>query len=161
MIKLGFSLQSSYTAPMDEVLRLLRELGFYAVSLLWQRGGPLDTIMDAAARYGLAAQSLHGPVRGIPAMWSRDDRCSAPLLQDFLDAADACALYGVPILVVHSWSGLEYTFREDDLYFGNFDTLIAYAQRKGIQIAFENLEGPEYLSALMDHYRDCPTVGFC
>ena len=161
MTKLGFSLQSSYTVPMPEVLRLLRDIGFHAVSPLWQRGSQLDTAMEAAARCGLAIQSLHGPVRGIPSLWSRDRDCSAPLLQDFLDAADACARYKVPVLVIHSWTGLDYAFREAELFFDNFDVLVEHARQRGIRIAFENLEGPEYLDALMSRYRDVSSVGFC
>ena len=161
MQKIGFSLQNSYAAPMPEVLRMLRDIGFHAVSPVWQRDSNLDTIAKTAVQCGLVIQSLHGPLRGLPNMWSRDNDRSAPLLKDFLDAADTCADYGIPMLVVHSWSGLEYSFRESELYFGNFDRLVDHANNQGVQIAFENLEGPEYLDALMTRYRDCPTVGFC
>ena len=63
--------------------------------------------------------------------------------------------------MVHSWGGLNYTFREENLYFGNFDRLVEHAQAKGIQIAFENLEGPEYLHALLERYKDLSSVGLC
>lgn len=161
MQKVGFSLQSSYGVPMADVLRLLRDIGFHAVSPGWKRDEELDVILNTAARCGLCVQSLHGPLRGLPAMWSRDTTCAAPLLLDFLDAADACAAYGIPVLVVHSWTGLDYTFQKSELYFDNFNTLVEHAHSKHIQIAFENLEGPEYLAALMDHYRDDPAVGLC
>ena len=161
MQKIGFSLQTSYSAPMPEVLRMLRDLGVHAVSPVWKRDGDLERTTESAARCGLAIQSLHGPLRGLPAMWSRDRDCSSPILQDFLDATDACAAYGIPVLVVHSWTGLEYTFQKEALYFGNFDVLVNHACKKGVQIAIENLEGPEYLAALMDRYRDCGFVGLC
>ena len=161
MQKIGFSLQTSYARPMPDVLRLLRDIGFHAVSPVWQKNSDLDVIAETAAQCGLTLQSLHGPLRGLANMWNRDSACSGPLLQDFLDAADACADYNIPLLVVHSWSGLDYSFRAEDLYFGNFDHLVNYAQQKGILIAFENLEGPEYLAALMSRYSGCPAVGFC
>ena len=159
MQKIGFSLQSSYSLPMTDVLRLLRDIGFHAVSPGWTRDGILHTILETAAQCGLCIQSIHGPLRGLPSMWSRDD--AASLLRDFMDAADVCAAYDIPILVVHAWTGLDYTFHKDTLYFDNFDRLVAHAHNQGVQIAFENLEGPEYLAALMDRYADCPDVGFC
>ena len=161
MHKIGFSLQTSYSLPIPEVLRILRHLGVHAISPVWQRDGDLDSVVNTAARCGLTLQSLHGPLRGLPAMWSRDRSCSSAILQDFLDSADACAAFGIPILVVHSWTGLEYTFQQETLFFDNFDTLVNHACKRGVQIAFENLEGPEYLDALMTRYRDCPTVGLC
>lgn len=35
------------------------------------------------------------------------------------------------------------------------------ADRAGIALSFENVEGEEYLAALMDAFSDCPHVGFC
>ena len=161
MQKVGFSLQGNYSLPMPEVLRLLRDSGFSAVSPLWQRDADLDNTANAAVRCGLELQSLHGPLRGLPGMWCRKEEGSASILADCLASADACAVYGIPVLVIHSWTGLQYTFREDDLYFGHFDRLVERAHNSGIRIAFENLEGAEYLDALMARYQDCEAVGFC
>lgn len=155
MQKIGFSLQNSYTAPIPEVLRLLKAVGFDAVSPVWQRDVNLKELVDTAAACGLILQSLHAPFRGLPEMWRQGE---APILQDLLRSAEDCAHYGIPVLVVHSWGGLDYTFREADLHFDNFDRLVEYAHSKGLQIAFENLEGPEYLCALLDRYGD---VGLC
>ena len=91
-------------------------------------------------------------------MWCREE---SPIVCDCLQAADDCAACGIPLLVIHSWTGLQYTFREDDLYFGHFDRLVERAHNSGIRIAFENLEGAEYLDALMARYQDCEAVGFC
>lgn len=161
MCKIGFSLQSSYTTPMPDVLKLLCDIGFDAVSPLWQREMNVNDIVSTAYQCGLTIQSLHGPFRGLPEMWNRDETCSAPILQDLLCAADDCAAYGIPVMVVHSWGGLDYTFREASLCFDNFDRLVERADANGICIAFENLEGPEFLAALMARYRDTQTVGFC
>lgn len=161
MQKIGFSLDGKYSAPMPDVVRLLRDSGFHAVSPLWQRDVCLDDVMNTAVSCGLMLQSLHGPLRGLPGMWSHDEASSASILRDCLDSADTCAAYGIPLLVIHSWNGIDYTFREKDLYFGNFDQLVDRAVCHGIRIAFENLEGAEYLDALMERYSGCDAVGLC
>jgi len=160
MEKLGFSLQSSYTLPMPQVIDLLADTGFCAVSPVWQRDGNLTEIVRQAMKRNLTVQTLHGPMR-VAAMWSRDPEIARPILQNLLQSAADCAAADIPVLVVHSWNGLNYTFRKEDLCFDHFDALVSYAERAGIRIAFENLEGAEFLTALMDRYAHCQTVGYC
>lgn len=161
MVRFGFSLQDSYILPMPEVIDLLADTGFCAISPSWKRDGDLEEIVRQARRRDLTLQSLHGPLRGMPAMWSSDHETAAPILQDLLQSAADGAEFDIPLLVVHPWNGVNYTFRQEDLCFDHFDTLVEHATRKGIRIAFENLEGPEFLAALLDRYDGCETVGFC
>lgn len=161
MQKIGLSLQGSYSKPMPEVLKLLRAIGFDAVSPVWQRDGDLAEIVRHAREQSLTVQSLHGPVRGMPAVWSPDPEIFQPILRDLLQSAIDCNRYEIPVLVIHPWNGVEYTFRKDSLYFAHFDTLVTLAEQENITIAFENLEGPEYLAALMERYRGSNAVGFC
>lgn len=161
MEKFGFSLQSSYTLPMQQVIDLLADAGFSAISPGWQRDVDLENTVQWARSRNLTIQSLHGPLRGMPAMWSQDSETARPILQDLMQSATDCAGFDIPILVVHPWNGVDYTFRQPSLCFDHFDALVTHAQTAGIYIAFENLEGPEYLAALMDRYTGCRTVGFC
>lgn len=161
MAKIGFSLQSSYVQPMPEVLNMLAGLGVHAVSPLWQQNQSTEDLVNHAVRCGLTIQSLHGPLRGLADLWDPDENHSRLILQHLLQSVDDCASLDIPVLVVHSWTGLQYTFSRETLFFDNFDRLVSYAGEQGVQIAFENLEGPEYLSALMDRYTGIPSVGFC
>lgn len=161
MEKLGFSLQDSYALPMPQVFDLLADTGFCAVSPGWQRDGNLDEIVRLAKLRNLSVQTLHGPLRGMPTMWGQDPEIARPLLQDLMQSATDCAKFEIPILVVHPWNGVNYTFCKEDLCFDHFDTLVTHAENLGICIAFENLEGPEFLSELMNRYTGSRTVGFC
>lgn len=160
-MKFGFSLQEKYALPMPDVVDLLADTGFCAISPGWQRDvDPEDTVRRACSRH-MILQSLHGPLRGMPAMWSRDPETAKPILQDLLDSATACADLGFPLLVVHPWNGVDYTFSPEGLCFDHFDALVIHAEKLGIRVAFENLEGPEYLAALLERYGHCRTVGYC
>lgn len=161
MIKLGFSLQEHYNLPMAQVIKLLADTGFCAVSISWKRDQDLASLVSLANDHHLQVQSLHGPIRTVADLWNRNKKIAQPALQDFLDAATDCAKFGIPTLVVHTWYGKEYTFCKEDLCFDCFDTLVAHAQQLGVSIAFEHLEGPEYFAELMDRFRDDPGVGFC
>jgi sugar phosphate isomerase/epimerase len=161
MVRFGFSLQDSYILPTAEVIDLLADTGFCAISPAWKRNSDLAETVRQAQKRNLEIQSLHGPLRGMPAMWSHDPSTAAPILQDLLQSAADGAELDIPLLVVHPWNGLNYTFSRESLCFDHFDTLVEHAARKGIRIAFENLEGAEYLAALLERYADCDTVGFC
>lgn len=161
MEKYGFSLQDSYAVPMPLVLDLLADTGFCAVSPGWQREQPLDGLIRHSRYRSLTVQSLHGPLRGMPAMWSPDPETAGPILQDLLQSAEDCARLDIPLLVVHPWNGVDYTFAQDGLCFRHFDALVDRVRQFGIRVAFENLEGPEYLAALLDRYTPSDGVDFC
>ncbi len=160
-MKLGFSLDHSYPLPAAQVVDLLADTGFCAISPGWQSEGSWKAAVRQACARDLTVQSLHGPLRGMPAMWSRDPATAQPLLKDLLQSATDCAEANIPLLVVHPWNGVDYTFSPDSLCFDHFDKLVRHAEELGITVAFENLEGPEFLAALMTRYAHSKAVGFC
>lgn len=158
---IGFSLETKYDRPMAQVISLLKQAGFSAVSPVWTTARELACIAACAREQGMTLQSLHAPPKGISVLWQPDPTASAPLMQAMLECIDACTRLQIPVLVVHGWQGTPYTFCKEDLYFHHFDRLVEHAQDAGVSIAFENLEGEEYLAALLDRYRHCRHVGFC
>ena len=158
MGKIGFSLQENYALPRQEVLRILKNAGFDGISPPWQGRQDFKEIAKTAKEFGLAIHSLHAPHDRNCQLWEQTD---SPMLQQTLACLDACQEWDIPILVLHPWGRFDYTFREEDLCFDNFDRLVAYATQKGVKIAFENLQGPEYLMALLDRYAGNSSVGYC
>ena len=49
MEKLGFSLQERYSLPMSQVIDLLADTGFCAVSLTWDRSGDNESVVRHAS----------------------------------------------------------------------------------------------------------------
>lgn len=161
MIDLGFSLQPQYNLPVAKVIELLAESGFSAVSPLWSPELNLDHLISCADAHNMKLQSLHAPHKGISKLWKPDTPDSIEAQANIMRCVDACAQFHIPIMVLHCWSGVIYTFPEEPLDFRFFDSLVDYAKQRGISIAMENLEGEEYLDAVMTRYRDQPHIGFC
>ncbi len=159
--KIGISLGANYSKPIEEVIEMLARIGFDAISPTWRAEEELHRIAKLAKENDLSLQSLHAPFTKAAAMWSRDPAVFSPAKEELLKAVDLCRDCAIPVMVVHAWIGFDYTFCKDDLYFENFDALVQKAKQNGVQIAFENTEGEEYLFALMNRYKDEPTVGFC
>ena len=83
-MKIGFSLQTSYALPMEQALPLLRQAGFDAISPVWQADSQMETIANTAAKCGLTLQSLHGQLRGIPYMWSREGEARDKIIHELM-----------------------------------------------------------------------------
>lgn len=159
--KIGISIRSSYSVPMEEVLQMIKNIGFDAVSPAWKSSEELHSVTKFAEEIGLEVQSLHAPFERIANLWSREEQTYAPVKKELFEAIDACQRCHIPVMVSHAWIGFDYTFDEDDLNFTHFDDLVRYAKERQVKIAFENTEGIEYLYALMSRYEGDETVGFC
>ena len=159
--KIGIAIANKYCLPMADILKMLKQIGFDAVSPNYSKDGNLEETISEAQNSGLEIHYMHAPFSKAADMWSTDENVCTPALNELLDALKICHRFDIPILVVHTWIGFEYDFDGENLNFKNFDKLVDTATEYGVKIAFENTEGEEYLFALMDHFSQNKTVGFC
>lgn len=146
---------------MEQMVGLLADAGFSTVSPLWSADLDLDRLAGWVQKKGMELSFIHASHKGVPLLWEPENEASQPVTQGILDAIDACDRFGIPMLVAHCWQGLGYTFPTAPLDFRNVDAVVERAVSKGIGIAFENLEGEEYLAAVLERYRELPQIGFC
>ncbi|MBQ7118755.1 MAG: TIM barrel protein [Oscillospiraceae bacterium] len=161
MPRIGFSLQNEYPVPVSEILPLLKKHGFDTVSPVWSPELDLTALSASAKALSLKIQSVHAPHKGVYSLWSELNGQSRGVFENIFRSIDDCARFEVPILVMHGWNGFDYNFNEDELNFCNFDKIVHHAELRGVAIAFENLEGEEFLNALMKRYLGCRYVGYC
>lgn len=161
MSDIGFSLQAQYDRPLTQVIALLKSSGFSAISPFWSPELDLCSLAACADAHNMTIQSLHAPHKGISLLWNPSAPSSAEIKQNIMQCIDTCAQYQIPTMVMHCWQGHVYTFPKEPLNFCFFDSIVDHAQKRGICIAFENLEGEEYLEALMTRYHHRSHVGFC
>ena len=159
--KIGISIGNAYAVSMDEVLQIIKNSGFDAISPIWKSREALLEIVHKAKNLGLEIQSLHAPFTKAADMWSDKGDICGPVKDELLKNIDFCSECQIQVLVVHVWIGFDYKFEKDSLYYDNFDEIVRYAKEKNVKIAFENTEGEEYLYALMEHFENDDTVGFC
>lgn len=156
--KIGISLGNHYAIPTTEVVKLVAETGFDAISPEWEPDVDLQPIVDSAKAHGLQLQSLHAPFGLANQMWGENADAA---LDELLASLEACRQYQIPVLVVHAWIGFDYTEKPTECGLLNYKKLVDKAREYGIHIAFENAEGEEFLFALMEYFKDDDSVGFC
>lgn len=158
---MGMSIENEYDIPLWDVIALLKKTGFEAISPKWLSESVLDEICAAAKQCRMEVQSLHAPYGDTDKLWSKDRSMSTPAKDDVLNALGGCVKHGIPVLVMHARIGFSYIFEPENICYDAFDEIVDTARKNGVQIAFENTEGREFLTLLMDRYAGEKYVGFC
>ena len=158
--RLGMELHKDIGIPFDEQIRLFRQVGFEGFFAYWEKGMDVAALKKVADEEGMIFQSLHAPSGiGSRHLWYESEE--TPLHMDiFLSCLRDCAANGIPIMVLHSFYGFD-LHEPTETGIKNYTVLVEEARRLGVTIALENLEGEEYLAALLEHFKDDPNVGFC
>lgn len=158
--KLGFSIGQSFGLSIPEAVQLVKSSGFDAISPVWQPDGSHLAYIQAAKEAELILQSLHAPFLKAKDMWGTDDAKGSEAVEELLHCLQDCADHGIPVMVVHAFIGFN-DHEPTPQGLARYDQVVTEAQKCGVRIAFENTEGEEYLHALMEHFADNDTVGFC
>lgn len=157
--RLGLGLNATLGVPFEQQPKLVREAGFDACFCKWEPDF-LPPMAKIIREEGLILQSVHASFRHAADFWSDDGEKGRAAVEELIACLADCAAVGAPIAVVHAFIG----FQDHDptpVGVERFGEAVRAAERYGVKIAFENTEGEEYFSALMDAFRGNPTVGFC
>ena len=142
-----------------EQIALLKKIGFDGFFCGWAPGYDLSEMRRAAEEEGMIFQSVHAPFSKMAAMW-KERAETEEAVQELIDCVRACAENGVDLMVAHPFIGFE-DHEPTEFGLANYGKVVREAANLGVKVAFENVEGEEYLFALMDAFRDEPNVGFC
>ncbi len=157
MTKLGMFVWFSYSLPLEERMRLIKEAGFEAVSLWW--GAADREQQPALARAaGLMIDNAHAPFRGANSLWSKGEEGDAHL-KELTDTVEDCARHGIKTAVIHA-AGFRDIPDVNPIGMDRIGRLVAFAEKKGVRLAFENLCALSHLDEILRTF-PTETVGFC
>ncbi len=162
--KIGINVLSGTGLSPDEHIALLSRIGWDGFFTDWHPELTAD-YAAAAQKHGLLYSSIHAPFTGSHRMWELEatpeaHEAALAEIEVQLACLRDCAVHGVPVMVVHPFIGFDdHTVTEAGIR--NFGVLIDEADCLGVTMAFENVEGEEYLAAIMEHFTDRPSVRFC
>lgn len=142
----------------EECLDALKAAGFDGVFTGWTPG---DMVRRAAIirEKGLYFQSVHAPFKNAHKPWEKGKAGEAEI-DSLIDCIRECSEAGVPIVVIHPIIGMD-RHNPTDLGIKRFSRLVKEAERLGIMLAFENVEGIEYLEKIIAELGSSPAVGYC
>lgn len=161
---LGISLGNAFTKKSSEMVRLVSEIGFGAVSPSMPLDGKdfdIAGIARAARESGVLLSALHAPFLCSAALWQDLGEKGELGEKELLSGIGLCEKYEIPVLVMHAWIGFEPSLGPSALGFERMDRVMKRAEQSGVCLAVENTEGEEYLEALLSRYEKSENFGFC
>jgi sugar phosphate isomerase/epimerase len=158
--KVGISLETGYPLSNAQQMSIARQAGFDSFFVLWKASDSMPALADQAVREGIVFQSVHAPWNNVHALWHGPDDKAELALNMFLDCVRATGEAGVDKMVIHPFVGFE-DHTPTEIGLSRYDRVLEEAIKCNVKLAFENVEGMEYLAALMERYRGESHVGFC
>ena len=151
----------AYGVPIDEQIRLLKKTGFEGFFTPWKKEYPVNEWAALARELGMIYQSIHAPFGGVADLWRSDKEKAQAAENELIDCIHSCSENGVGLMISHCYIGFDGNVDITEEGLSRYGRIIDEAERCGVNIAFENTEGEEYLFALLDRYGDRKNVGFC
>ncbi len=142
-----------------ENLELIKEAGFdsfFSNEFSVKRAVRLK---EKADTLGLDYEFIHGPYKNINTMWEEGDGYLG-IMSGMKEAIDAAHEAGVAGVILHTSSGW-FPPEICDTGLRRFDSVVEYAEKKGVIAVFENLRKVGNLAYFVDRYEKCDAVRFC
>jgi L-ribulose-5-phosphate 3-epimerase len=157
MMKVGIFSWFSYSLPIEDRLRMIKDAGFDATSLWW--GDENRHLQPEIARkLGLEIDNIHTPFTHPNDLWL-DRLDGEEYLNMLLQCVEDCAQHTIPIAVIHV-TGFSQIAEISQIGMDRVKRLVEAAEKKGIGLAFENLAYLQHLDWIFDTIKS-DHLGFC
>lgn len=130
--------------------------GFFAV---YENDKQTFELADFASKTGMFFQSIHANYYAMREMWYDGEQTNYIMeqLKSTIKCASEC---GVDRVILHLYTGF---LQEQPTLLGlkRAGELLETAQKYKVKMCFENLEGTQFLDAVLDEYKDCEYARMC
>ena len=130
---------------------MIKDAGFKSVIMFWNGSDVFEQELLCVKENGLRIESVHAPFHMMNELWTDTDPVKS--LIKLHGAIDSCSNYAIKTLVVHP---TDTTAPPPVSEVGKtyFRGLIRYAKSMNVDLAFENIERPEYLDTIFGECDD-------
>lgn len=142
----------------EDCLDALKAAGFDGVFTGWYVGKMKEVAKKISDR-GLYFQSVHAPFTDAHKPWKWGPE-GDKVIDNLIECIRECSAAGAPIVIIHPIIGMD-RHNPTDLGIKRFGRLVEEAEKLGIKVAFENVEGIEYLEKIIAELGSSPAVGYC
>ena len=147
------SINTNYTkdTPFEKRIELIKNAGFKSVIMFWDGSDLFQDQLLCVKENGLRIESVHAPFHMMNNLWT-DENPMESLIR-LHGAVDSCHNFAIKTLVVHP---TDTTTPPPVSECGKiyFKGLIRYAKSMNVELAFENIERPEYLDTIFGECDD-------
>ena len=152
-MQIGINLYSKW--PYREVIEAFLENDIRRTFVCYEHP-EFDAAMAALKEAQITVDFLHAPFKGQNTIWAPGE-AGADMLNRLLESIDACVKHGVYLTVAHVSGGRPMP-PISAIGLERFDRFMAYAEEKGVTVAFESHRFVENVQFMMERY---PQAAFC
>lgn len=156
--KLVLSTSNQFGLPVEQQIELFKKCGFDGFFTGWDEH--LKAYRKKADALDMLYQSVHAPFANAAYMWEKSDKATQAV-EELVSCVRDSGEIRVPLVIVHPYIGFKSPYIPTSEGIENFRIVVEEAKKQNIKIAFENVEGEEYLEALMQAFKEDDAVGFC
>lgn len=149
-----------YDIPVRERYHLIKQAGFDGVLIWWSENvycPGFRSLPDLARNEGLYVENIHAPYEGITNLWL-DNLEGEDVTDRLIGCVEDCYIHEIPTMVVHPTSGTAPS--PNDTGLDRIKRIVERAEKRRVNVAFENLRRTEYLQYVLGHI-DSERLGFC
>ena len=158
--KLAINVPAGEPITQREGVLCAKRAGFDGVFVDWSYSNyKIEDFIKTVKEENMILQSIHAPFSKINRLWERDELTEVAYHEQ-LACLKICAKYEAPLMVIHPYIGFK-NHCPDAKGFEYFGKIVKEAEHLGVKLGFENVEGEEYLTAIMKEFASSPAVGFC
>lgn len=151
----------AFVVPVEDQILMLKSVGFEGFFTMWDEAYPINEWATLAREQGMIYQSLHAPFDGVSLIWHGTDEEAREAIERIISTIKCAAENDIKIVVCHCYIGFDGIVDITEKGIERFGKIVAEAEKCGVNIAFENTEGLEYLQKLFDVFGSRNNVGFC
>ncbi|MBE6715811.1 MAG: sugar phosphate isomerase/epimerase [Ruminococcaceae bacterium] len=151
----------AFGVSLEEQIVMLGKTGFEGFFTPWYENCPMDLWAKTARDNNMIYQSVHAPFGGVKKLWHGQDDEADIAEKELVDCVHDCSDNGIGLMISHCYIGFDSVVDITQKGLERYGRIIEEAQKCGVNIAFENTEGEEYLAAVLDNFGNNSNVGFC
>lgn len=157
--RLGLGVMSRPESASEQI-KLFKKVGWDGFFTGWDKAMTPEW-SRLAREENMEYQSIHSPFIGVNNLWKGNEEGDR-IREALIDCARDCARHEIPIMIIHPYIGFNFDeYVPTEAGIENYGKIIAEAERLGIKLGFENVEGEPFLEAIIKTFKDSPAVGFC
>ena len=157
MMKLGIFSWFSYSLPIEERFRMIKQAGFDATSLWWAEESK-HLQPEMARKIGLEIDNIHTPFNHANDLWL-DGLNGEEYLNMLISCVNDCVQHSILVAVVHI-TGFSEPPEITQIGMERVKRLVDFAENKGVYLAFENLNFLQHLDYIFENIKS-EHLGFC
>ena len=156
--KICLSLSKTFNLPEKEQIEKFYNHGFDGFFALYTDDKEMFELADFASKYGMFFQSLHAKHMDLDELW--EEKYPLSIMSSMKDTIKCAGQMGVDRVILHIYT-LFQNIHPFEFGLSRVGELLEVAEKNKVTICFENLQGPDYVDAVLTEFKNCKYAKMC